>query len=200
MANIVVFASGSGTNFQAIIDAVGKGRINGQISGLITNKSGIGAIDRAKKHEIDCRVMAPASFSDEDAYIAQLLKQLADWQTDIIALAGYMIKIPAEVINRYEGRILNIHPALLPKFGGKGFYGQKVHEAVIQSDEIESGCTVHLVTEQYDEGPILAQAKVTITEEDDASVLAKRILEQEHLLYPKVIAELADKINTKSNT
>lgn len=144
--------------------------------------------------------MAPASFSDEDAYIAQLLKQLADWQTDIIALAGYMIKIPAEVINRYEGRILNIHPALLPKFGGKGFYGQKVHEAVIQSDEIESGCTVHLVTEQYDEGPILAQAKVTITEEDDASVLAKRILEQEHLLYPKVIAELADKINTKSNT
>ncbi|HET6528670.1 MAG TPA: phosphoribosylglycinamide formyltransferase [Balneolaceae bacterium] len=197
MANIVVFASGSGTNFQAIIDAVESGKIAGQIRGLITNKAGIGAIERAKKHSIKYSVLSPANFPDADEFAQVLLQQLEEWETDLIALAGYLVKIPTEIIKRYEGRILNIHPALLPKYGGKGFYGLKVHQAVIENEELESGCSVHVVTDEYDAGPVLAQAKVAVKKTDDASTLAARILEEEHRLYPKVIAKMADKINAK---
>jgi formyltetrahydrofolate-dependent phosphoribosylglycinamide formyltransferase len=200
LANIVVLASGSGTNFQAIIDAVESGKINGRISGLITNKTAIGAVDRAKKHNIAHTVLSPSDFADADNYTQELLQKLDEWETDIIALAGYLVKVPTEVINRYEGRILNIHPALLPKFGGKGFYGLKVHQAVIEHEELESGCTVHVVTDEYDAGPVLAQAKVAVKKTDDASTLAKRILEEEHRLYPKIIAKMADEINAKSKT
>ena len=126
MINIVVFASGSGTNFQSIIDAAEDGRISGQIRGLITNKNGIQAIERAQTHNIPQRTLSPHNFSDKSEYVETLLKQLEDWDTDLIALAGYMIKIPTEIIQQYEGRIVNIHPSLLPKYGGKGFYGMNV--------------------------------------------------------------------------
>lgn len=198
MINIVVFASGSGTNFQSIIDATEKGLIDGQINGLITNKDGIQAIERAKNHGINYTTLSPSQFSDKSEYTQELLDQLQSWETDLIALAGYLIKIPAEVIQKYEGRIVNIHPSLLPKYGGKGFYGQNVHRAVIENNETESGCTVHLVTEEYDTGPILAQRKVPVKPSDDASALAERILKEEHKLFPKVIAELTDKLNNKS--
>lgn len=198
--NIVVFASGSGTNFQAIINAVENGQINGRIRGLITNKSGIQAIERAKNHHINVKTLAPSSFSDQTNYIQTLLDQLEKWGTDLIVLAGYMIKIPTEVIDRYRGRIVNIHPSLLPKYGGKGFYGMNVHQAVLDNGESESGCTVHLVTEEYDDGPILAQQKVPVKDDDDASTLAARILKQEHQLFPKVIAKLATELNKKTKT
>jgi formyltetrahydrofolate-dependent phosphoribosylglycinamide formyltransferase len=199
LINIVVFASGSGTNFQAIINAVENGQINGRICGLISNKPGIKAIERAKKHGIAFRVLAPSGFSKPSEYSATLLKQLRDWNSELIVLAGYMIKIPAEVIEEYEGRIVNIHPSLLPKYGGKGFYGIKVHRAVIANNESDSGCTVHLVTEEYDDGPILAQRKVPVKETDDAETLAARVLEQEHKLFPEVIAKLANEITIKSH-
>lgn len=198
MINIVVFASGSGTNFQSIIDATEKGQINGQIRGLITNKGGIQAIERAKNHGITHRNLSPSQFSTKPEYTQELLDQLRSWNTDLIVLAGYIIKIPPEVIQQYEGRIVNIHPSLLPKYGGKGFYGLNVHRAVIENDEAESGCTVHLVTEEYDTGPILAQKKVPVKDSDDASILADRVLKEEHKLFPKVIAELADQLNNKS--
>lgn len=198
MINIVVFASGSGTNFQAIIDAAEEGQIDGCIRGLITNKGEIQAIERAQNHEIDHVILRPSQFADHSAYVEALLDQLAKWDTDLIALAGYMIKIPTEVIEAYEGRIVNIHPSLLPKFGGKGFYGMKVHRAVIDNEETQSGCTVHLVTEEYDDGPILGQTKVPVKKTDDADTLASRILKEEHKLFPKVIAELADQLNVKS--
>lgn len=198
MINIVVFASGSGTNFQSIIDATEKGQIKGRIRGLIANKPDIQAISRAQNHEIDHAVLSPSQFSGKSEYIRALLTQLNDWDTDLIALAGYMIKVPAEVIEKYEGRIVNIHPALLPKYGGKGFYGMNVHRAVIENGETESGCTVHLVTEEYDEGPILAQQKVPVKKSDDAADLAERVLKEEHKLFPKVIAELAEQLNPKS--
>lgn len=200
MINIVVFASGSGTNFQSIIDATENGQINGRIRGLLTNKTDIGAIERAHNHDIDHRFITPSQFSDQPDYEKELLKQLEDWETDLIVLAGYMIKIPASVIQQYEGRILNIHPALLPKYGGKGFYGINVHRAVIENEESESGCTVHLVTEEYDEGPILAQRKVEVKASDDATALAERVLKEEHKLFPEVIAKLADQLNEKSHT
>lgn len=139
-------------------------------------------------------------FSDRDNYVKTLLDQLEKWETDLIVLAGYMIKIPTEIIDQYRDRIVNIHPSLLPKYGGKGFYGMNVHQAVLDNDESESGCTVHLVTEKYDDGPILAQHKVPVKDSDDASTLAARILEQEHQLFPKVIAKLANELNKKSKT
>lgn len=197
MINIVVFASGSGTNFQSIIDAAESGQIEGQIRGLITNKSGIQAIDRAQNHGIPQRTLAPSEFHDQASYTDALLNQLADWDTDLIALAGYMIKIPKEVIQQYKGQIVNIHPSLLPKYGGKGFYGMNVHRAVIENGETESGCTVHVVTEKYDDGPILAQTKVPVKESDDASALAKRVLKEEHKLFPSVIAKLAEQLTDK---
>lgn len=200
MINIVVFASGSGTNFQAIIDAAENDQINGRIRGLITNKQNIQSIERARKHNIPHVFLAPSQFSDQSDYVTALLSQLRDWNTDLIALAGYMIKIPAKVIREYEGRMVNIHPALLPKYGGKGFYGMNVHRAVIENEEIESGCSVHLVTEEYDEGPVLARRKVKVKNSDDASTLAKRILKEEHKLFPEVIAKLANQLNKKSKT
>lgn len=198
MINIVVFASGSGTNFQAIIDATENGQIKGCIRGLISNKPDIQAIERAQNHGIAHSLIAPSEFSERTDYVQALLDQLGDWNADLIVLAGYVIKIPSAVIRKYGGRIVNIHPALLPKYGGKGFYGMNVHRAVIENGETESGCTVHLVTEEYDEGPILAQRKVEVKASDDASSLAKRVLKEEHKLYPKVIAKLANQLNEKS--
>lgn len=199
MINIVVFASGSGTNFQSIINAVESGQVTGRIRGLITNKKDIQAIDRAQKHNIEHKYLNPADFSAYSNYVETLLNQLKNWDTHLIALAGYMIKIPTEIIEYYEGQIVNIHPSLLPKYGGKGFYGSNVHQAVIENGETESGCTVHIVTEEYDQGPILGQRKVPVKESDNAQSLAQRILKEEHKLFPAVIAELADQLNKKFN-
>ena len=200
MINIVVFASGSGTNFQSIIDAAEQGRINGRIAGLITNKSDIKAVERARRHNIDHCKINPFDFEEPAAYCTSLLTTLDGWNTDLIVLAGYMIKIPAEMIEAYEGRIINIHPSLLPKYGGKGFYGMKVHRAVLKNREPESGCTVHIVTEKYDDGPILGQRTVPVYDSDDAETLAERVLEQEHKLFPEIIAKLANEINSKTNS
>lgn len=193
MINIVVFASGSGTNFQSIIDAVNEGKINGRIRGLITNKSDIQAIERARKHNIPHITISPDAFDNQLDYVDTLITRLHNWETDLIVLAGYMLKIPSAVIENYERKIINIHPSLLPKYGGKGFYGINVHQAVLENEEQESGCTVHIVTEEYDKGPILAQRKVPVYNTDDAEKLAKRVLKQEHQLLPEVIAKLANK-------
>lgn len=199
MANIVVFASGSGTNFQALIDAVESGQIQATIKGLISNRSDNQALARADSHNIEARVIRPSQFKSKQKYTTEVLNQLHDWDTDLIVLAGYMIKIPDALIKKYENRIVNIHPSLLPKYGGKGFYGEKVHQAVIDNKESESGCTVHLVTKKYDQGPILAQRKVPVKADDDADSLSKRILKEEHKLLPVVVGRLAEQLNSKSN-
>lgn len=198
MKHIVVFASGSGTNFQALIDAVESGKIKARITGLVTNKSGIQALERARKHDIDTFTAKPSSFSSQDDYIQSLLDKLKGWKTDLIVLAGYMIKVPVEIIDEYSGRIINIHPSLLPKYGGKGFYGIKVHEAVLENNEKESGCTVHLVTEEYDKGPVLGQIKVPVKSLDSPQSLAKRVLEKEHELLPRVVDEMINELNPKT--
>ena len=189
MKNIIVFASGSGTNFQSIIDAVDRGDITANISGLITNKYNIGAIQRAEDHNIPTRVLSPADFSSEHDFANKLLTQLTDWNTSLIVLAGYLIKIPASVIKEFKSRILNIHPSLLPKYGGKGFYGLNVHHAVLNAYEKESGCSVHIVTDEFDEGPVIARAKVKVKKDDTPELLAQRILKEEHQLYPKAIQQ-----------
>lgn len=187
MKKIVVLASGSGSNFQAIIDAVNRGDIKARIAGLIASKPQIGAVKRARDHNIPVAVLENPS--DQD-YTENLMAQLTHWNPDLIVLAGYLRKIPTEVVEAYPNQIINIHPSLLPKYGGKGFYGEHVHRAVLEAGESESGCTVHFVNELYDKGDIIRQVKVPVRDSDTPETLAKRILAEEHKLLPSVISEL----------
>lgn len=190
MKKIVVFASGSGTNFQAVINAVGEGKVHAEIAGLVAGKKGIAAIDRAKKNDIPVYTLTDSDRASAGRYLITLRSVLGKWKPDLIVLAGYLRKIPPEIIDEYPGRIINIHPSLLPKYGGRGFYGIKVHEAVIANHEKESGCSVHLVTREYDEGPVIGQVKVPVYPSDDAKQLQKRILTHEHRLLPEVIEQM----------
>lgn len=174
---IAVFASGSGSNFQAILDAIASGRLDASVCALIASKPGIGAIAKAETNQI------PVFIGDAD-------HALASTKPDLLVLAGYLKPIPSVIVDAYPNRIVNIHPALLPKFGGRGMYGRHVHEAVIAAGETESGCTVHLVTEHYDEGPILAQARVPVLPDDTAETLSVRVLAQEHILFPFILQQI----------
>lgn len=187
MKQLVFFASGSGTNFQSVIDAVEAGRIDAYIAGLISNTEDCGALDRAERHGIPTKTVSPADYPDREAYVDDLLQTLEAWAPDLIVLAGYLLKIPRPVIHAYPDRIINIHPSLLPKFGGKGFYGEKVHRAVIEAGEEQTGCSVHIVDEEYDRGPVLAQRTVPVRESDTPETLARRVLQHEHELLPEVI-------------
>ena len=186
MHNLVFFASGSGTNFQSVIDAIESGRLDARIAGLISNTSGAGAIGRAKKHDIPTYVIDTTDPASEK----ELLDLLASFDPSLIILAGYLRKIPDGVIQRYSGRIINIHPSLLPKYGGKGYYGMNVHRAVIENREKVSGCTVHFVDEIYDNGQVIEQMEVTVEHSDTPESLAKKILSREHELLPKTIQNL----------
>lgn len=184
MKHIVVFASGSGTNFQAIIDAVNNGYIQAKITGLITDRPGIGAIERAEANNIPVEIIPPSSSTP---YLQRKLELL---DPDLMVLAGYLQKIPPEIVDQYPRKIINIHPSLLPNYGGPGFYGNRVHQEVLKNQEIESGCTVHYVTKEYDKGPIIAQRKVKVHPQDTPEDLAKRILKQEHQLLPGVVKQI----------
>lgn len=192
MNNIVVFASGSGTNFQSIIDAVARGEIEAKIQGLVTNNKNAGALEKAQNHNIDTYII------DEEKINSGLHRSLEKWKPDLIVLAGFLKKLPENLIDKYKGKIINIHPSLLPKYGGKGFYGIHVHRAVLENNESETGCTVHLVTKEYDEGPVLAQQKIQVRRNETPQSLAKRVLQEEHKLLPKVISEIFK--NKKSAT
>lgn len=189
MKNLVVFASGSGSNFQSIINAVSNGKLTANIVGLITNNKSAFALERAQKHGIPASIISPDQFNSESEYSKKVLSKLEEWDADLLILAGYLKKIPVEIIQSFDNRILNIHPSLLPKYGGKGFYGSKVHEAVIRNKDSQSGCTVHVVTAEYDEGPVIGQSKVQVTDSDTAASLAEKVLEREHILLPETIQE-----------
>lgn len=186
MHNLVFFASGSGTNFQSVIDATNSGELKAAITGLITDRADIKALERAKKHNIPTRVLKP----HEQHSAETILSHLSEFSPDLIVLAGYLKKIPDAVIERYRGKIINIHPSLLPKYGGKGFYGMKVHRAVIQNNEKVSGCTVHFVDEIYDNGSIIQQIEVSVATDETPESLAKKILRHEHKLLPQTIEKL----------
>jgi phosphoribosylaminoimidazolecarboxamide formyltransferase/IMP cyclohydrolase len=184
--NVAVFASGGGTNFQALLEH-GAHDLWG-IRLLVMNRQG-GAADRAEAAGIPVRVVPTRDRPAADV-ARETLEALDAFDIDVILLAGYLRLLPPEVVARFEGRILNIHPALLPDFGGKGMYGRRVHEAVIDSGVRESGATVHLVTEAYDEGAILGQWHVPVLPEDTAEELAARVLRAEHRLYPSAVDHL----------
>lgn len=194
MNRISVFASGSGSNFQSIINAVERKEIDAEICGLVTNKEDIKAIERAEKAGIPVAVIKPADYPDSDSFSDSLLKQLKQWNPSLIVLAGYLALIPQPVIAAYENRIINIHPSLLPKYGGPGYYGRHVHQAVLDAGETRSGCSVHYVTGQYDEGEVIRQTEVPVLPGDTPETLAERILSEEHKLLPDVINQLLTEI------
>ena len=186
------FASHGGSNMQAIIDACKSGKVNAYPGVVISNNSTSGAIERAKNEGIPFFHISGKTHTDPTEHDDAIIKALKDNQVNLIVLAGYMRKLSSRVINEFDGRVLNIHPALLPKFGGEGMWGMHVHEAVIAAGEKISGPTVHLVDNEYDKGKILAQAKVYVAPEDTPETLAAKVLEKEHELYPMVIQKIAE--------
>jgi phosphoribosylglycinamide formyltransferase 1 len=188
---IATFASHGGSNLQALIDGCVSGQIVGEIVLVISNNRKAYALERARIHQIETLVISDKEFDSESALTRELLRQLVARNVGLICLAGYMKKMPSEVIRAYRNRILNIHPALLPKFGGKGMYGIHVHEAVLAAGEKETGVTIHLVDEAYDNGKIVAQRRVLVRPNDTPESLQQRVLEIEHQLYPETVAKIA---------
>lgn len=187
MKKIAVLASGSGGNLQAIIDAAENGFLKDiKVDCVISNKQDAYALKRAQEHNIDAIFLDDENLSREE-YTKNIINELEKRNIDLICLAGFMLILTPNIIEKFRGRIINIHPALLPKFCGKGMFGKRVHKAVIESGEKESGATVHFVDEGCDTGPIIVQEKVKILEDDTPETLAKRVLEVEHRIYPKAI-------------
>jgi len=180
-----VFASGGGSNFQALLDHQTPDG-TWSIVLLVSDREHAGAIERAAAANVPSAVIA-TSGRDASAVAQEMLELLARHRVALILLAGYVKLIPREVVARYRGRMLNVHPALLPAFGGKGMYGKRVHTAVIESGARESGATVHFVDEEYDRGPIVAQRRVPVLAGDTAEELAARVLAVEHELYPLAV-------------
>lgn len=192
---IAVFASGRGSNFQAVQKELREMTDPpAEIVLCVSNNPNPGAFQFAQEEGIETLRLSPKMFDDEAEYDRALERALRERSIGMIVLAGYMRQLPTGVVRAYAGRILNIHPALLPKFGGKGMYGIHVHEAVIAAGETASGPTVHLVDEEYDSGPIIAQERVLVYPDDTPETLGARVLEAEHRLYPKVVIEWAEKI------
>jgi len=188
--NIAVLASGNGSNLDAIINAVNNGNIvNANIGLVISNKKEAYALTRAKDAQIPTVYIQRSLFNSDEEYDLHIINKLNEYQIDVVLLAGYLRIITSPFLKAFENRILNIHPSLLPAFGGKGMYGMKVHQSVIDSKFKKSGCTVHLVTEKIDGGQILAQACVCVTSEDTPESLAAKILKEEHKLYPQAVNE-----------
>jgi len=192
---LAVLVSGGGSNLQAILDAQKSGQLSGvQVVLVLSSKGDAFALERARQAGIDTAVVERKAYATEEAAQAATLEKLVQARADVVSLAGYMRKLSAELVAHFRGRILNIHPALLPKFGGPGMYGKHVHEAVLAAGEKETGCTVHVVDEEYDHGPVLAQAKVPVLPKDTVDTLSARVLEQEHKLYPKILREFCEQL------
>jgi len=184
MNKILIFASGSGTNAKNIIEYFGT-RTTGNVVAVFSNNSNATVLEKAKKLDVPTVI-----FSKEELNSGKVLQNITDFKPDLIVLAGFLLKIPENLIEAFPNRIVNIHPALLPKFGGKGMYGMHIHKAVVENNEKETGITIHYVNENYDEGNIIFQQIVSLSETDTPESVAVKIhaLEQEH--FPVVIEKL----------
>ncbi len=192
MLNIAVLGSGRGSNFQTILAAIQQGRIpNARIAVVISNNSGAGILEIARNNSLPAVHLSHRQFPTEDEFVDALLSLLRVHGVDFIVLAGYMKRIHPRVIEAYRRRIINIHPALLPRHGGAGMYGHHVHEAVIAAGDRISGATVHFVDEEYDHGSIVLQKTVSVTRDDTPETLAAKVLDIEHEIYPEAIRRLA---------
>ena len=198
---LAVFASGGGTNFQAILDAIDRGVLPATPACCVSNTPDAGALDRAERAGVPTAVVTPSDHDDPAAFGQALLDVLDAHDVTFVALAGYMLKVPSNVVNAYRNRMTNVHPALLPAFGGQGMYGMHVHEAVIEYGVHWSGATVHLVDEEYDHGPIVLQEPVPVYADDTPQALADRIKEVEHRLYPEALRLFAqDRVHLDGRT
>lgn len=183
---IGVLASGGGTNLQAIIDACERGEIDGDVVVVISNMPDAYALERARKHRIDA-FSFPHKGVPREQHEADVIACLEQHKVDLVCLAGYLRMLTPVFIDKYAGRLMNTHPALLPSFGGKGMHGLKVHQAVLDYGCKVSGCTIHFVTLEVDGGPIILQKAVPVLEGDTAETLQERVLKEEHKLYPRAI-------------
>jgi phosphoribosylglycinamide formyltransferase 1 len=188
--NIGFLASHGGSNMQAIIDACKSGKLQATPAVVISNNSDSGAMARAKTEGVPCYYLSGKTHPGPGALDEAILGAFLRHAVDIVVLAGYMKKLGPKTLSHFRGRIVNVHPALLPKFGGEGMYGIHVHEAVIAAGEKESGVTIHFVDEQYDTGKILAQTRVPVKPDDTPEKLAARVLEQEHILYAETLQRI----------
>ena len=184
--NIAVFASGTGSNFININNKVKNNKINAKICLLVSNNSNSGAVKFCSKNNIDFFIYNDKKFPN-DINNKQLIDKMFFYKIDLILLAGYMKKISKIFIDSFNKKIMNIHPSLLPHYGGKGFYGMKVHEAVFKNKEKKTGATIHFVDYNYDTGPILMQKKIDIVKNDTPIEISKKVLKIEHEIYPKAV-------------
>ena len=194
MLRLAVLVSGGGTNLQAIIDSIADGRItNARIEVVISNNKNAYALERAAKAGISARCISPRDYENRDAFNDALLKALEESGADLVVLAGCLVVIPEKIVDRFENRIINIHPSLIPAFCGKDFYGLKVHEGVLERGVKVTGATGHFVDKGTDTGPIILQKAVAVEEGDTPKVLQQRVMEQaEWVIMPKAIDLIAN--------
>lgn len=191
---IAVLVSGGGTNLQAIIDAIASGKItNTEIALVISNKEGVYALKRAEQAGIKGAVISPKNYGDKEAYSQDMIKTIKDAGCELIVLAGFLVVLPESFVNAFEGKIINIHPSLIPSFCGDGFYGLKVHEKALERGVKVTGATVHYVDSGTDTGPIIDQKAVYIKADDTPETLQRRVMEEaEWVILPKAIDDIAN--------
>ncbi len=194
MLRVVVMVSGGGTNLQAILDAIDGGKITGaSVEAVISNNRGAYALERAKKHGIPAVCVSPKDYEDRAAFNRALLEKVKEYQPDLVVMAGFLVTIPPEMIREYPGKIINIHPSLIPSFCGVGYYGLKVHEAALKRGVKVTGATVHYVDEGVDSGPIILQKAVEVKEGDTPEILQRRVMEEaEWKILPEAINRIAN--------
>jgi phosphoribosylglycinamide formyltransferase, formyltetrahydrofolate-dependent len=188
--NIAVFASHEGTDLQAIIDGCKGEKLDAIVKVVISNNKSSGALERARKNGITAVNLSQSVIPDAQLLENEILQVLQENEINLIFLAGYLKKLGTSILKEYEGRIFNIHPSLLPRHGGKGMYGIKVHKAVLNANEKETGITIHRVTEEYDDGEIIAQTIVQVDSNDTPEKLASRVLKREHIFIVEVLSDI----------
>lgn len=194
MLRVGVMVSGGGTNLQAILDAMDQGNItNAQVAVVFSNNKNAYALERARNHGIDTVAMSPKEFESRAAFNQAFLEKVDEYRLDLIVLAGFLVTIPEEMTQKYERRIINIHPSLIPSFCGVGYYGLKVHEAALERGVKVTGATVHYVDSGMDTGPIILQKAVEVREGDTPEILQRRVMEEaEWVILPQAIHQIAN--------
>ena len=202
MLKVAVLVSGGGTNLQAILDSIENGVItNAEVSLVVSNKRGASALERAASKKIPSAVLVPKEFASREAFGEELIHLLDETEIDLVVLAGYLVILPENFVKHFYGRMINIHPSLIPSHCGAGYYGLKVHESVLARGNKVTGATVHFVDEGTDSGPIILQKAVEVSEDDTPETLQKRVMEQaEWKILPQAIDMIAnDKIKIEGN-
>lgn len=192
MKKLGILVSGRGSNMQAILEACDSGSLKAKVGLVLSNNADCPALIIAQKYNIATLHLSSKTHPDQQTLDLAMHNALSEHQIEIVIMAGFMKKIGLQTLSAFKGRIINIHPSLLPKFGGKGMYGHRVHEAVIAAGEKESGVTIHLVEGDYDQGQILAQRKIALSDLETSSSLADKILKIEHVLYAETIQKIID--------